>query len=107
VSGDADIPFDDLGDAEKVKFSQAELAATLAELDGKLQRLAALRTEAEDPDSLVRFTLGPDGRLLTLFLHEAVPSRLTNLALEQKLNDLFAAANEEARAARRETIEGE
>ena len=99
------IPFDNLGDADKVKYSQAELAATLAELDAKLQRLAALRTEADDPDGLVRVTLGPDGRLLSLFLHEAVPRRLTHLALEEKLNEMFEAANEAVLQSRREVID--
>jgi hypothetical protein len=100
-----DIPFDDLGDADKVKYSQAELAATFAELDAKLQRLAALRTETEDPEGLVRFTLGPDGRLLSLFIDDAAQTRLTNLALEQKLNEMFEVANEAAWQSRREVID--
>ena len=100
-----DIPFDDLGDADKVKYSQAELAATLADLDAKLANLAALRTEAEDADGLVRFTLGPDGRLLALFIDDAVPGRLTNLALEQKLNEMFEAANASAWQSRRDVID--
>jgi hypothetical protein len=89
-----DFPFDRLGDADKVIYSETEVAATLAELDDALARLAALRTEVEDPDGMVRFTLAPDGRLLILFIHDAAPTRLTNLALEQKLNGLFEAANE-------------
>jgi hypothetical protein len=97
-----DFGFDDLGDAEKVKFSETEVAATLAQLDDALARLAALRTEVEDPEGLIRFTLGPDGRLLTLFIHDAAPTRLTNLALEQKLNGLFEAANEAVWQSRKE-----
>jgi DNA-binding protein YbaB len=100
-----DIPFDDLDDAGKVKLSQAELAATLAELDAKLARLAALRTVAEDPDGLVRVTLGPDGRLLSLFIDDSATTRLTNLALEQKLNELLAAANEAVWQSRKEVID--
>ena len=42
--------FDDLDDAAKVSYSQAELAATFSELTAALDRLAALRTEAADPD---------------------------------------------------------
>ena len=52
--------FDDLGPEEKVKFSEAEIAATLAKLDDAIARMAALRTEVEDPDGLIRFTLGDD-----------------------------------------------
>jgi DNA-binding protein YbaB len=100
-----DIPFDHLDDAGKVKLSQAELAATLAELDAKLARLAALRTVAEDPDGLVRVTLGPDGRLLSLFIDDSATTRLTNLALEQKLNELLAAANEAVWQSRKGVID--
>jgi hypothetical protein len=60
--------FDELGDAEKVKYSKAELAATLGRLDDMIARLSALRTEVDDPDGLVRFRLGDDGRLMTLFI---------------------------------------
>ena len=56
--------FDDLDDAEKVNFCEAEIASALAKLDDAIARMAALRTEVEDPDGFVRFTLGEDGRLL-------------------------------------------
>ena len=79
--------FDDLDDAAKVRYSQAELAATFAELSAVLDRLAAMRTNAGDPDGDVRFTLGPDGRLLSLFLDESVPARFTHLALEEDYRD--------------------
>ncbi len=94
--------FDDLDDAEKVKFCEAEVASALAKLDDAIARLAALRTEVEDPDGLVRFTLGEDGRLLSLFIHDAATASLTNLVLEQKLNGLFAAGNDVMRLARKE-----
>ena len=85
--------FDDLDDAAKVKYSQAELAATYDELTAILDRLAALRTNGVDPDGGISLQLGPDGRLLSLFIDESVPGRLTHLALEEKLNDLLARAN--------------
>ena len=85
--------FDELDDAAKVKYSQAELASTYDELTAILDRLAALRTDAVDPDGDVRFQLGPDGRLISLFIDESVPGRLTHLGLEEKLNDLLARAN--------------
>jgi hypothetical protein len=94
--------FDELGDAEKVKFSEAEVASALAKLDDAIARMAALRTEVEDPDGLVRLTLGEDGRLLSLFIHDAAPTSLTNLALEQKLNGLFTAGCEAMRLSRNE-----
>jgi hypothetical protein len=83
--------FDELDDAAKVKYSQAELAATYDELTALLDRLAALRTDAGDGD--IRLQLGPDGRLLSLFIDDSVPGRLTHLGLEEKLNDLLARAN--------------
>lgn len=104
MTGDA--AFNDLGDAEKVKFCEAEIASTLAKLDDALARMAALRTEVEDPDGLVRFTLGDDGRLLSLFIAEAARTSLTNLALEQKLNGLFEAGNEAMRLSRKEFWDG-
>ena len=97
----ADFGFDDLGDEERVKFSEAEIAATLAQLDDALSRLSALRTEVKDPDGFARFTLGDDGQLLTLFISDAAPRSLTNLALEMKLNSLLEAGNEAMRLSRK------
>ena len=94
--------FDDLGPEEKVKFSEAEIAATLARLDDAIARMAALRTEVEDPDGLIRFTLGDDGRLLTLFIQDNVGQLLTNLDLEDKLNRLLDAGNHAMRLSRSE-----
>ena len=65
------------GAEEKVKFSEAEIASTLAKLDDAIARMAALRTEVEDPEGLIRFTLGDDGRLLTLFIQDNVGQLLT------------------------------
>lgn len=104
MTGAAD--FDDLGDAEKVKFSEAEIASTLGRLDDMIARLTALRTEVDDPDGLVRFTLGDDGRLLSLFIDDAVHTSLTNLGLERKLNDLFTVGNEAMRLSRKQFWDG-
>ena len=93
--------FENLGDADKVKFSENEVAATLAGLDDAISRMSALRTEVEDPDGFVRLTLGDDGRLLTLFIDDSVRISLTNLALEKKLNSLFEIGNEAMRLSRR------
>ena len=94
--------FDELGDAEKVKYCQTEVADTLGRLDDMIARLSALRTEVDDPNGLVRFTLGDDGRLLTLFIDDAVAMSLTRLGLENKLNDMFSAGNDAMRLSRRE-----
>ena len=96
------IDFDALDDAEKVKFVEAEIPAALAQLDEMITRLASLRTEVEDPDGLVRFTLGDDGRLVSLFIHDAATTSLTNLALEQKVNNLLAAGSAAMRLSRNE-----
>ncbi|KUI36230.1 hypothetical protein [Mycobacterium sp. GA-2829] len=100
MSGESN--FDDLDDAQKVTYVEAEVAATLNRLDEMIAQLGALRTEVEDPDGLVRFTLGDDGRLLSLFVHDAVRTSLTHLGLEKKLNDLFQAGNDAMRLSRRE-----
>ncbi len=97
-----DSGFENLDDAEKVKFSEAEVAATLGRLDDAIARLSSLSTDVADPDGLVRLTLGDDGRLLTLFIDDAVRTSLTNLALEKKLNSLLEAGNEAMRVSRRE-----
>jgi hypothetical protein len=98
--------FDGLGDAEKVKYCEAEVAATLGRLDDMIARLSALRTEIDDPDGWVRCTLGDDGRLLTLFIDDAVRTSLTNLDLERKLNELFSAGNEAMRLSRKQFWDG-
>ena len=85
--------FEELDYSGKVKYIQAELEATYDQLKSILHRLAALRTDALDPDGDIRIQLGPDGRLLSLSIHESVPGRLTHLGLEEKLNDLLARAN--------------
>ena len=83
--------FDDLGDAEKVKFSQTETAAALAHLDELLRELDGLRARVDDPDGLISLTLGFDGRLLELRIADAIGNVMTNLELEKRLNGLFAA----------------
>jgi hypothetical protein len=86
--------FEDLGDAEKVKYSHAETAATLAHLDELLSELDGLRARVDDPDRLISLTLGFDGRLLELRIADAIGHVMTNLELEKRLNNLFAAGTE-------------
>jgi hypothetical protein len=49
---------------------------------------------------LVRLALRDDRRLLSLFIDDAVRTRLTSLAFEKKLNDLLSAGNEAMRLSR-------
>jgi hypothetical protein len=86
--------FYDLGDAEKVKFSQNEIASTLAHLDKLLTELDGLRAAVDDPDGLVSLTLGFDGRLLDIQLADGIGHVMTNLDLEKRLNTLLAAGTE-------------
>lgn len=88
--------FEDLGDAEKVTFSQTELGAASAMLEELLRRHDALRTAVQDPDGLVRFTLGNDGRLLELFVDDAIGQRFDNLGFEALFNSLLEAGNHAA-----------
>lgn len=89
----ADDEFNTLGDAEKVKFSQTETAATLSRLDNLLNELDNLRAGVDDPEGLVSLTLGFDGRLLEVRIADAIGNVMTNLQLEKKLNNLFSAGN--------------
>ena len=47
-----------------------------------------------------------DGRLLSLFIDDAVRTRLNNLGLEKKLNDLFSARKEAMRLSRSQFWKG-
>ena len=96
--------FEDLGDAEKVKFSQAETAATLAHLDELLSELDGLRARIDDPDGLISLTLGFDGRLLDLRIADAIGNVMTNLELEKRLYNLFAAGTDGVDAMREDLL---
>jgi hypothetical protein len=104
VNATAPGNFDDLGDAEKVKFSQAETAAALAHLDELLSELDGLRAQVDDPEGLVTLTLGFDGRLLEVRIADAVGRVLTNLELEKRLNSLLAAGTKGVDAMREDLL---
>ena len=86
--------FYDLGDAEKVKFSENETAATLAHLDKLLRDLDELGAAVDDPDGLVSLSLGFDGHLVEIRIADAIGKVMTNIDLENRLNRLFAAGTE-------------
>lgn len=91
-----------LHDSTKVAWISSVLHQLYAALDAKLAEFDALTIEVEDPEGLARLSVGYDGRLLSLFLHDALRSRLTNIELEQKLAELLAAAYESLATARHE-----
>jgi hypothetical protein len=69
--------FDDLGDPEKAKYSDA--AATLGNFDDMIARLSALRPRSMTPTVRCGSHAGDDGRLMTLFINNAVRTSLTSL----------------------------
>ncbi|WP_342228849.1 hypothetical protein [Mycobacterium avium] len=83
--------FDNLGDAEKVKFVQNETAGTLAHLDKLLRDLDDIGAGVDDPDGLVSLSLGFDGHLIEIHIADAIGQVMTNIDLENRLNRLFAA----------------
>jgi hypothetical protein len=86
--------FDNLGDAEKVKFVQNETAGTLAHLDKLLRDLDGIGAGVDDPDGLVSLSLGFDGHLVDIQIADAVGHVITNIDLEDRLNRLIAAGTE-------------
>ncbi|WP_431241085.1 hypothetical protein ACQ86B_28710 (plasmid) [Mycolicibacterium aichiense] len=88
---DRAVNFDDLGDAEKVKFVQNETASTLAHLDKLLRDLDDIGAGVDDPDGLVSLSLGFDGHLVEIQIADAIGQVMTNIDLENRLNSLFAA----------------
>jgi len=94
--------FDNLGDAEKVKFVQDETAGTLAHLDKLLRDLDDIGAGVDDPDGLVSLSLGFDGHLIEIAIAEAVGQVMSNIDLENRLNRLFAAGTKGITAMRAE-----
>ena len=58
----------------------------------------------DDPDGLISFNLGFDGRLLDLRIADAIGQVMTNLELEKKLNGLFAAGTKGVEGMRAELL---
>jgi len=78
-------------------LQRVEELKQLNKLDDMIAGLTGPRTEVDDPDGLVRFTLSDDERLLSLFIDDAVRTSLNNLGLDKKRDDRFAAGNEAVR----------
>jgi hypothetical protein len=86
--------FENLDDAEKVKFVNAETTDTLARLDKLISDFDGIGAGVDDPDGLISITLGYDGRLLEIHIADAIGDVMTNLELENRLGRLFAAGNQ-------------
>ena len=100
----ADVDDVDIGvgyQLAKAPIRRRDLVAT-GKLDDMIAGLTGPRTEVDDPDGLVRFTLSDDERLLSLFIDDAVRTSLNNLGLEHRLNDQFAADHEAMRLSRKQ-----
>lgn len=93
-----------LHDRDKVSYISSTLGEIFTFLDNRLNEIDKVQIEVEDPQGYVRFTIGTDGRLLNLFIHESARTDLTNLQLEQKFTDMLAAADQERAAAREEIL---
>ena len=87
-------PFEDLVPPDMVAFALAEVEARSAKLDRMCARRHGLNVTVSHPDGLVWLTLGDDGRLVALFIDDAVPRIMTHLDLEDALNELVRAGNE-------------
>jgi hypothetical protein len=59
-----------------------------------------VRARVADPDGLISLALGFDGRLLEVRIADAIGHVMTNLELEKRLNNLFAAGTKGVEAMR-------
>ena len=85
------MDFEELDPAAQQAYCLAELEALEGRLQTMLARSDAIRVEMTDPDNMVRLTLGSDGRLLALWIADDAPRRLSNIELEDRINDLIGA----------------
>ena len=82
--------FDDLGDAEKVKFVNAELPTTQEHLDKLITDYDQTFAALEHPKGYASFELGCDGRLCNLKIANDIGKVMNNLQFENMLNKMFA-----------------
>ncbi|MUL48340.1 hypothetical protein FZI85_27490 [Mycobacterium sp. CBMA293] len=82
--------FDDLGDAEKVKYVTAELPATGDHLDKLIKDYDQTFAALEHPKGYASFELGCDGRLCNLRVADDIGKVMDNLQFENMLNKMFA-----------------
>lgn len=92
---EADRIFSGLDDRGKVAFVERERAALIAGLDRIIAEMSAVKVRAEDPDGIVKLTLGYDSRLQRLTISDGATVDLTPEAITDKLNETMRDAQEE------------
>ncbi|WP_159232425.1 hypothetical protein [Mycolicibacterium vanbaalenii] len=83
---------------QRVMATQAKLQQVQAVFKSKRQELDSLTSDAGTSDDLVHLEIHGDGQWKKLSLHPAVAARLTNIELEEILNEIFTVVNEDARS---------
>ena len=99
---DAATVFAGLDDRGKRAFCERELDDIYNGLDRLIQAISGVKVLAEDPDGVIRLTVGCDGRLIKLWIDPGATSRFTHLVLEQKFNETMRDALDEVARARSE-----
>ncbi|SKK26543.1 YbaB/EbfC family nucleoid-associated protein [Mycobacteroides abscessus] len=92
---EADRIFSGLDDRGKVAFVERERAALIEGLDRIIAEMSAVKVRAEDPDGIVKLTLGYDSRLQRLTISDGATVDLTPEAITDKLNETVRDAQEE------------
>lgn len=80
----------DLGDPEKVKSVETDLAAVFAELQQQVEAMEGFRIEVSDPDGLIRFELDRQGRMHNVQVAPDIGKIMDNLKFETLFNGLIA-----------------
>lgn len=83
---------------QRVTATQAKLQLVQEVFKNKRQELDSLTSDAGTSDDLVHLEIHGDGQWKQLSLHPAVTARLTNVELEEILNEIFTVVNEDARS---------
>ncbi|WP_078293392.1 hypothetical protein [Mycobacterium sp. D16R24] len=97
-----DLPSSDalrrLPPEQRVKATQAKLELVQEVFKTKRLELDSLTSDAGTSDDLVHLEIQGDGQWKQLSLHPAVTTRLTNVELQEILNEIFEVVNEDARS---------
>ncbi|MFA4085216.1 YbaB/EbfC family nucleoid-associated protein [Mycobacteroides salmoniphilum] len=99
---EADRIFSGLDDRNKVDFVERERAALIDGLDRIIAEMSAVKVRAEDPDGIVKLTLGYDSRLQRLSINDGATVDLSVTTIQDKINETMADAQEEVALMRSE-----
>ena len=83
---------------QRVMATQAKLQRVQEVFKSKRQELDSLTSDAGTSDGLVHLEIHGDGQWKRFTLHPAVAARLTNIELEEIMNEIFTVVNEDARS---------